>query len=142
MISSCDGRVVKASDSKSDGFSRVGSNPTRSASFFLLSLFRPQMSLFFAFAEASPWRCSRLYPTETDDSVCIWLDGGSVEFRWGNIQCHVEFGETRRSISFVVRTIERRICHLERCLHRLSTHLGEIHRRQSTDAGEIQESSR
>ncbi len=34
----CDGRVVKASDSKSDGLSRVGSNPTRSAPFFSPSI--------------------------------------------------------------------------------------------------------
>ena len=36
FVASCDGRVVKASDSKSDGFSRVGSNPTRSVSLFIL----------------------------------------------------------------------------------------------------------
>jgi hypothetical protein len=34
----CDGRVVKASDSKSDGVTRTGSNPVRSE-FFFLSLF-------------------------------------------------------------------------------------------------------
>ena len=32
---SCDGRVVKASDSKSDGVTRTGSNPVRSEFFFL-----------------------------------------------------------------------------------------------------------
>ena len=31
---SCDGRVVKASDSKSDGVTRTGSNPVRSEFFF------------------------------------------------------------------------------------------------------------
>ena len=30
----CDGRVVKASDSKSDGVTRTGSNPVRSEFFF------------------------------------------------------------------------------------------------------------
>ena len=39
LLTCCDGRVVKASDSKSDGFSRVGSNPTRSAPLFFLTLF-------------------------------------------------------------------------------------------------------
>jgi hypothetical protein len=38
---SCDGRVVKASDSKSDGVTRTGSNPVRSEFmyFFLLPEF-------------------------------------------------------------------------------------------------------
>lgn len=31
---SCDGRVVKASDSKSDGVTRTGSNPVRSEMYF------------------------------------------------------------------------------------------------------------
>ena len=32
-LKSCDGRVVKASDSKSDGVTRTGSNPVRSEFF-------------------------------------------------------------------------------------------------------------
>jgi hypothetical protein len=35
----CDGRVVKASDSKSDGVTRTGSNPVRSDLFFFNSRF-------------------------------------------------------------------------------------------------------
>ena len=56
----CDGRVVKASDSKSDGVTRTGSNPVRSE-FFLI--FNPVFLYFIVKSHLDR------YPKKTNQTV-------------------------------------------------------------------------
>jgi hypothetical protein len=59
--SGCDGRVVKASDSKSDGVTRTGSNPVRSEFFSRSFLFFFQNMLY---------TCENFLEIDLDDSQC------------------------------------------------------------------------
>jgi hypothetical protein len=66
-----DGRVVKASDSKSDGVTRTGSNPVR-REFFFLTLYYNFLNKFYALKRKESYLCShKQYTRRTEYGAIV-----------------------------------------------------------------------